>query len=227
MDTLILKVLILVAGVLALGFVGYLVTIILRESEGNERMKEISLAIRQGAMAFMRREFITLAVFTVVLFIVLAIFIEPRPLVAVAYVCGTFTSALAGWLGMNIATKANARTANAAVGSWAKGLKIAFSSGAVMGFCVVGLGLLGLSIVAFIWQDSHVWLGFAFGASSVALFLRAGGGIFTKSADVGADLVGKVEKGIPEDDPRNPAVIADQWCWVSLRLVRCRGCFCR
>jgi K(+)-stimulated pyrophosphate-energized sodium pump len=160
-------------------------------------------------MAFLRREFITLAIFTVVLFIVLAIFIEPRPLVAVAYLCGTVTSALAGWLGMNIATKANARTANAAIGSWAKGLKIAFSSGAVMGFCVVGLGLLGLSIIAFIWNDIHVWLGFAFGASSVALFLRAGGGIFTKSADVGADLVGKVEKGIPEDDPRNPAVIAD------------------
>ena len=204
-----LKILVIVAGVLALGFVGYLVSTILRESAGNERMREISHAIRQGAMAFLRREFMTLAIFTVVIFIVLAIFIEPSPWVAIAYVCGTLTSALAGWLGMNIATLANGRTANAAIGSWARGLKIAFSSGAVMGFCVVGLGLLGLSIVAFIWQDSHVWLGFAFGASSVALFLRAGGGIFTKSADVGADLVGKVEKGIPEDDPRNPAVIAD------------------
>jgi len=132
-----------------------------------------------------------------VVFIVLAIFIEPKPLVAVAYLAGTATSALAGWLGMNIATLANTRTANAAINSWAKALKIAFSSGAVMGFSVVGLGLLGLSIVAFIWNDTHVWLGFAFGASSVALFLRAGGGIFTKSADVGADL------------PRNPAVIAD------------------
>jgi len=209
MDPLIMKILILVAGVLALGFVGYLTATILRESEGNPKMQEISHAIRQGAMAFLRREFTTLAIFTVVLFIVLAVFIEPKPLVGIAYVCGTVTSALAGWLGMNIATKANARTAQAAIGSWAKGLKIAFSSGAVMGFCVVGLGLLGLSIVAFIWNDSHVWLGFAFGASSVALFLRAGGGIFTKSADVGADLVGKVEKGIPEDDPRNPAVIAD------------------
>lgn len=197
------------AGALALGFVGYLVAIILRESPGSEKMREISLAIRQGAMAFLRREFLTLAVFTIVVFIVLAIFIEPRPFVAIAYVCGTFTSALAGFLGMNIATLANARTANAAIGSWARGLKIAFSSGAVMGFCVVGLGLLGLSIIAFIWEDSHIWLGFAFGASSVALFLRVGGGIFTKSADVGADLVGKVEKGIPEDDPRNPAVIAD------------------
>ncbi|MFC1993330.1 sodium-translocating pyrophosphatase [Chloroflexota bacterium] len=209
MSPLILKILILIAGALALGFVGYLTIMILRESEGNEKMREISHAIRQGAMAFLRREFITLAAFTVVVFIVLALFINPKPFVAIAYLCGTFTSALAGWLGMNIATKANARTANAAIGSWARALKIAFSSGAVMGFCVVGLGLLGLSIVAFIWNDSHVWLGFAFGASSVALFLRAGGGIFTKSADVGADLVGKVEKGIPEDDPRNPAVIAD------------------
>lgn len=209
MEPLILRILVLLGGVLALGFVGYLVATILRENEGNEKMREISSAIRQGAMAFLRREFITLAAFTVIVFIVLSLFIEPRWLVGISYVCGTVTSALAGWLGMNIATKANARTAHAAIGSWAKGLKIAFSSGAVMGFCVVGLGLLGLSIVAFIWEDSHVWLGFAFGASSVALFLRAGGGIFTKSADVGADLVGKVEKGIPEDDPRNPAVIAD------------------
>ncbi len=209
MDAMVLRILIILAGVLALGFVAYLVATILRESPGNEKMREISQAIRQGAMAFLRREFFTLAIFTVVVFIILAVFIDPKPYVAISYLCGTFTSALAGWLGMNIATLANARTANAAISSWARALKIAFSSGAVMGFCVVGLGLLGLAIVAFIWEDSHVWLGFAFGASSVALFLRAGGGIFTKSADVGADLVGKVEKGIPEDDPRNPAVIAD------------------
>ncbi len=209
MDLWILRVLILASGVLALGFVGYLISTILRESEGTEKMKEIALAIRQGAMAFLRREFITLGIFTVVVFAALAIFIEPRPLVAIAYVLGTLTSALAGFLGMSIGTRANARTANAAIGSWARGLKIAFSAGAVMGFCVVGLGLLGLAIIAFLWEDTHVWLGFAFGASSVALFLRVGGGIFTKSADVGADLVGKIEKGIPEDDPRNPAVIAD------------------
>jgi len=209
MDSWILKVLILAAGVLALGFVGYLISIVLRQSEGTERMKEIALAIRQGASAFLRREFMTLGIFAIAIFIPLALFIEPRPLVAIAYLIGTLTSALAGFLGMNIATRANARTANVAIGSWAKALKIAFSSGAVMGFCVVGLGLLGLSIISFFWDDPHVWLGFAFGASSVALFLRAGGGIFTKSADVGADLVGKVEKSIPEDDPRNPAVIAD------------------
>jgi K(+)-stimulated pyrophosphate-energized sodium pump len=111
---------------------------------------------------------------------------------------------------MNIATRANVRTANAAISSWARALKIAFSSGAVMGFSVVGIGLLGLAGISLIFDDPHIWLGFAFGASAVALFLRVGGGIFTKSADVGADLVGKVEKGIPEDDPRNPAVIADQ-----------------
>ncbi len=209
MDEWVLKLLVMLGGVLGLAFVGYLAATILRESEGSPKMKSISIAIRQGAMAFLRREFLTLTVFTVVVFIVLAVFIDPKPYVAVAYLAGTVTSALAGWLGMNIATKANVRTAHAAINSWAKGLKIAFSSGAVMGFCVVGLGLLGLGIVSFIWEDSHVWLGFAFGASSVALFLRAGGGIFTKSADVGADLVGKVEAGIPEDDPRNPAVIAD------------------
>ena len=141
--------------------------------------------------------------------LVLALLIEPKPWVALAYFCGTVASALAGFIGMSIGTRANARTANAAIGSWAKALKIAFSSGAVMGFSVVGLGLLGLAIIAIFFEDSHVWLGFAFGATSVALFLRVGGGIFTKSADVGADLVGKVEKGIPEDDPRNPAVIAD------------------
>ena len=204
-----LKVWALLASFLALGFVGYLVRAILKESEGNQKMREISLAIRSGAVAFLRREYITLAVFTAILFIVLVIFIDPKPWVAVAYLFGSVTSALAGYMGMAIATRANVRTANAAASSWARALKIAFNSGAVMGFSVVGLGLLGLVILAFFFDDFHVWLGFAFGASSVALFLRAGGGIFTKSADVGADLVGKVEAGIPEDDPRNPAVIAD------------------
>jgi len=200
----------IVAAVVALAFVGYLMVTILHQGEGNQRMQELSRAVRQGAMAFLYREFITLAIFTAVMVLILAVLIEPRPWVALAYLLGTLTSALAGFLGMNIATKANARTANAATGSWAKALRIAFSSGAVMGFCVVGLGLLGLTIITIFFEDSHVWLGFAFGASAVALFLRVGGGIFTKSADVGADLVGKVEKGIPEDDPRNAAVIADQ-----------------
>lgn len=200
----------IVAGAVGLGFVGFLMRSILRESEGTDKMREIAQAIRQGAMAFLRREFKTLGIFTAVLVVVLVLFIDPKPWVGIAYLIGTLTSALAGYLGMNIATRANVRTANAAISSWARALKIAFSSGAVMGFSVVGIGLLGLAGISLIFDDPHVWLGFAFGASAVALFLRVGGGIFTKSADVGADLVGKVEKGIPEDDPRNPAVIADQ-----------------
>ena len=200
----------IVAGAVGLGFVGFLTRTILRESEGTDKMREIAGAIRQGAMAFLRQEFKTLGIFTAVLVIVLALLIPPKPWVGIAYLIGTLTSALAGFLGMNIATKANVRTANAAIGSWARALKTAFSSGAVMGFSVVGIGLLGLAAISLVFDDPHVWLGFAFGASAVALFLRVGGGIFTKSADVGADLVGKVEKGIPEDDPRNPAVIADQ-----------------
>ena len=200
----------LAAGALALAFVGYLMFTILREEKGKPRVRELSYAVRQGAMAFLRREFITLAVFTAVMALILAVFIEPKPWVALSYLFGTFTSALAGFMGMSIATSANCRTATAAIGSWAKALKIAFSSGAVMGFCVVGLGLLGLTITCILSDNFYVWLGFAFGATGVALFLRVGGGIFTKSADVGADLVGKVELGIPEDDPRNAAVIADQ-----------------
>ncbi len=204
-----IRVWVILAAVVALAFVGYLVFSILRQEEGNKKMQDLSRAIRQGAMVFLRREFITLTLFTVVMVIILAFLIEPKPWVALAYFLGTLTSALAGFLGVNIATKANNRTANAAIKSWAKALRLAFSSGAVMGFSVVGLGLLGLTVISIFFDDIYVWLGFAFGASAVALFLRVGGGIFTKSADVGADLVGKVEKGIPEDDPRNPAVIAD------------------
>ncbi len=200
----------IIAGAVGLAFMGYLTRSILREGEGSEKMREIARAIRQGAMAFLRREFKTLGIFTAVLAVVLALLIDPKPWVGIAYLVGTLTSALAGYLGMNIATRANVRTANAASSSWARALKTAFSSGAVMGFSVVGIGLVGLAGISLVFDDPHIWLGFAFGASAVALFLRVGGGIFTKSADVGADLVGKVEKGIPEDDPRNPAVIADQ-----------------
>lgn len=204
-----IRIWVILAALTALAFVGYLMSTILRQEQGNQKMRELSQAIRQGATTFLRREFITLAIFTAVMVLILAFLIEPKPWVALAYLFGTVTSALAGFIGMSIATRANARTANAAIGSWARALRIAFSSGAIMGFCVVGLGLLGLTILSILFEDSHVWLGFAFGASAVALFLRVGGGIFTKSADVGADLVGKVEQGIPEDDPRNPAVIAD------------------
>ncbi|MFQ5848145.1 MAG: sodium-translocating pyrophosphatase [Candidatus Methylomirabilales bacterium] len=197
-----------VAGLIGLGYAKYLSSYVMKQPEGTDRMVEISSAIRQGARAFLAREFRALALFAVVLFLALGIIVSWGG--ALAYLFGTFTSALAAYLGMSIATRANARTAHAAVSSYATALKTAYSSGGVMGFCVVGLGLFGLGVVYLVAPGNfEMWLIYAFGASSVALFLRVGGGIFTKSADVGADLVGKVEAGIPEDDPRNPAVIAD------------------
>ncbi len=200
---------VLVAGVIALLFAGYLARRVMNEDAGSEKIRHIGLAIQEGASAFLKKEFIALAVVTVIIGIIFAVTLEPRPWVGLAYVIGTVTSAFAGYLGMSIAVRANSRTATAASSSWGKALEIAFSGGAVMGFCVVGLGLLGLAIIVIIFDNYHVWLGYAVGASLVALFLRVGGGIYTKSADVGADLVGKVEAGIPEDDPRNPATIAD------------------
>ena len=200
---------VLLAGLLALAFAGYLVLYIVRQDQGSDKVKEIASAIQEGARTFLHDEFRALIAVTIIMVAIFAAAIEPRPWVGLSYLVGTVTSALAGYLGMSIAVRANARTATAATSSWARALRIAFSGGAVMGFSVVGLGLLGLTIVVIVFDDSHVWLGYAVGASVVALFLRVGGGIFTKSADVGADLVGKVEVGIPEDDPRNPAVIAD------------------
>jgi K(+)-stimulated pyrophosphate-energized sodium pump len=199
----------ILASLAALGFVAYLIADIMRQSEGSERMRTLGMSIRHGANAFMRREFIVMGVFTAIMVVILALFIEPRPQVAIAYFLGTVVAALAGWIGMSIAVRANTRTANAAVNSWARALRLAFSSGAVMGFTVVGLGLLSLTLITIAFPDSYVWLGFVFGSTTVALFLRVGGGIYTKSADIGADLVGKVEAGIPEDDARNPATIAD------------------
>ncbi len=200
---------VLLAGLLALAFAGYLALYILRQDAGSDKIKEIASAIQEGASTFLHSEFRALAVVTIVITVVFAAALEPRGWVGFAYFVGTVTSALAGYLGMSIAVRANSRTATAAISSWAQALRIAFSGGAVMGFCVVGLGLLGLSVIVLLFDDHHVWLGYAVGASIVALFLRVGGGIFTKSADVGADLVGKLEAGIPEDDPRNPATIAD------------------
>jgi K(+)-stimulated pyrophosphate-energized sodium pump len=200
---------VLLAGLLALAFAGYLARFILRQDAGTERVKEIALAIQEGASTFLRDEFRILAIVTIIITLIFAFVLDPKPWVGVAYMVGTITSALAGYMGMSIAVKANSRTATAASSSWANALRIAFSGGAVMGFCVVGLGLLGLTVIVILFEDYHVWLGYAVGASLVALFLRVGGGIFTKSADIGADIVGKVEAGIPEDDPRNPAVIAD------------------
>ena len=180
--------------------------------EGNERMKEIAGYIREGAMAFLRREYKTMAIVIVVLFLVIGFALNSW-VTAILYVIGALLSVLAGFFGMKVATLGNVRTAHAADESgMVKALKVAFRSGAVMGLCVSGLGLLGLGVVFCVLDLATVVecvTGFGLGASSMALFGRVGGGIYTKAADVGADLVGKVESGIPEDDPRNPAVIAD------------------
>lgn len=204
------------AGVAALLFAFYLANRVNSVSPGNEKMREIAGAIHEGAMAFLSRQYKTLSIFViaVAVFIVIAGLLTPgedslQPQTAIAFIIGAICSVSAGYIGMNVATKANVRTANAAQESANKALGVAFSGGAVMGMSVVGLGLLGLGIVTFLFDNPSVINGFALGASSIALFGRVGGGIYTKAADVGADLVGKVEAGIPEDDPRNPAVIAD------------------
>lgn len=219
-----------VGSILALCFAGFLAYSVLKKSEGTDEMKRIASAVRQGANAYLKRQYTGVALFFAVMVIILTILVflkdaNGRPLLPpftpVAFLTGGFFSGLSGFLGMKIATNANARTANAAKGSLNGGLRVAFSSGAVMGLVVVGLGLLDLSIWYFfldwfyagepnkIQLITSAMLTFGMGASSMALFARVGGGIFTKAADVGADLVGKVEAGIPEDDPRNPAVIAD------------------
>lgn len=197
-----------IIGVVALLYAFYKAATISKVSVGTERMKEISSYIHEGAMAFLTREYKTLIIFAVVLFVVLGFGIDWPT--ALCFIVGAVFSALAGFFGMTVATKANVRTANAAKESGMnKALNVAFSGGAVMGMVVVGLGLLGVGILWLIFKNAEYLTGFGLGASSIALFGRVGGGIYTKAADVGADLVGKVEAGIPEDDPRNPAVIAD------------------
>ncbi|MBR3611570.1 MAG: sodium-translocating pyrophosphatase [Oscillospiraceae bacterium] len=210
-----------VVGVISLIVALMLKSWIGKQEEGNDRMKEIAGYIREGAMAFLGREYKMVAVFAVALLLIVAIFIDV--IAAIACLFGAAFSVLAGYIGMKTATDANVRTTNAAnKGGMPSALKVAFRGGAVMGLCVVGLGLLGVSVVFIICNlDTGIFAnitlddcatiitGFSLGASFVALFGRVGGGIYTKAADVGADLVGKVEAGIPEDDPRNPAVIAD------------------
>jgi len=197
-------------GVLALLTALFYAARVNKVEEGTDRMKEIASFIHEGAMAFLTREYKMMAIFAAVLFIVLCVTPGLGWQTAVAFIVGALFSILAGYFGMQVATKANVRTANAAKETGMnKALSTAFSGGAVMGMCVVGLGLFGLSIVYMIFQSTTIITGFSLGASSIALFGRVGGGIYTKAADVGADLVGKVEAGIPEDDPRNPAVIAD------------------
>ena len=197
-----------VMGVLALVFAFALAGKVSKGDAGTERMKEIAASIHEGAQAFLTAEYKILIIFALVLFVLIGFAISW--VTAVCFVIGAAFSTLAGYFGMNVATKANVRTANAArTGGMNKALSMAFSGGAVMGMSVVGLGLLGASVIFIVTGNAEVLSGFSLGASSIALFARVGGGIYTKAADVGADLVGKVEAGIPEDDPRNPAVIAD------------------
>ena len=206
----------LAAGVIALVFAALIAWRVIRADQGNATMIEIGDAIRTGASAFLRREYLSLVPFVVVVAIVLGVMDYTVfehdlgvPATAISYLVGAICSGLAGFIGMSVAVRANIRTAAAAMIGLNPALRVAFSSGTVMGVTVVGIGLLGVTILFLIFQDISAVAGFGFGASSIALFARVGGGIFTKAADVGSDLVGKVEAGIPEDDPRNPGVIAD------------------
>ncbi|MCL5290760.1 MAG: sodium/proton-translocating pyrophosphatase, partial [Firmicutes bacterium] len=205
-----------IAGAIALLFALVTFASIMKESMGTPKMKEISEAIQEGAMAYLNRQYKTLIPFTIVIAILLVVVlpmldkrVQGVPLM-VSFLVGAVCSAIAGYIGMNSTTKSNARTAEAArsVGL-GKALNVSFRAGSVMGLSVAGLGLLGVSVLFLIYKDAVIINSFAFGASAIAFFARVGGGIYTKAADVGADLVGKVEAGIPEDDPRNPATIAD------------------
>ena len=219
----------LIAGVVGLFAAAGLSVSVMRRNPGTEAVREIGALIQEGAMAFLKREYTILAAFVVVVFVVLMLFIDfnilnvekidelfekggfgtKGPWTAIAYLLGAIGSALAGFIGMSIAVRGNTRTATAAQEGLNPALRVAFSTGAVMGLTVVGIGILGVGALWWIFKDPNIVVGFGFGASSIALFARVGGGIYTKAADVGADLVGKVEAGLPEDDPRNPAVIAD------------------
>ena len=211
----------IVAGVVALAFAAYLAWKVMQSDEGNERVRFIGNAIREGSMAFLSREYRLLAVFVVVVFAIIWVFVDydilnkvegdgdPIPGTAISYLVGAIGSGLAGFIGMSIAVRANTRTTVQAQTGLNSALRVAFNSGTVMGVSVVGIGLIGITVVYLIFQDIKVVAGFGFGASSIALFARVGGGIFTKAADVGADLVGKIEQGLHEDDPRNPATVAD------------------
>lgn len=198
-----------VMGVVALLFAAVLIARVNKMDPGTDRMKEIADAISTGAKAFLISEYKMLVIFAIIVFLAIG-FGLGNWITAVCFICGGLFSTIAGYIGMTVATRANVRTANAAKeGGMNKALSIAFSGGAVMGMCVAGLGILGVGVIYIITGNPDILFGFSLGASTIALFARVGGGIYTKAADVGADLVGKVEAGIPEDDPRNPAVIAD------------------
>jgi K(+)-stimulated pyrophosphate-energized sodium pump len=226
METILLAV---AAGGIGLVAAALLAVRVLRQPQGNDEVRDIGALIQEGSSAFLRKEYSILALFVLAIFVILAVFIDYNilsnstidslgkggaitsegPWTAIAYVLGAIGSGLAGFIGMNIAVRGNTRTATAAQTGLNKALQVAFSTGAVMGLTVVGIGIIGVSVLWIIFENPNVIAGFGFGASSIALFARVGGGIYTKAADVGADLVGKVEAGLDEDDPRNPAVIAD------------------
>src|ERR1700674_394624 len=194
-------------GIAAVLFAVILIGLVLRTPPGNPRMREIAAAIQEGASAYLNRQYTVIAVIGIVIAVVIGLAINWRT--AALYIVGAVLSAAAGYVGMNIAVRSNLRTAEAAQGGLNKALQVAFRGGSVTGFMVVGLGLLGVAAAYYVFKDPEALVGLAFGASLVSVFARLGGGIYTKAADVGGDLVGKVEAGIPEDDPRNPAVIAD------------------
>jgi len=203
----------IIAGLVAAGVVAFFVRYVLRQDQGSDRIKEISAAIKEGGLAFIHREYLTLAIVVVIIAIILAVIPSLGWRLSVAFVFGALCSMGAGYAGMNMALRTNGRTCAAAQKGLNQGLRVSFRGGAVMGLTVVSIGIIGLSVLYFAWHDAPNFLfiipAYGTGASLVALFARVGGGIFTKGADAGSDLVGKVEAGIPEDDPRNAAVIAD------------------
>jgi K(+)-stimulated pyrophosphate-energized sodium pump len=203
-----------ICGAIGLGIAGLLARYVLKQDQGSDKIRQISAAIKEGALAFLGREYRILVIFVAVVAVILGVVPMLGWWVGLVFALGAVASAMAGFIGMNIAIRANSRTAAAAQKSLNDGLRVSFRGGAVMGMCVVGIGIIGLSVLYFAFgQNPDLFLkvipAFGFGASSVAIFARVGGGIYTKAADTGADIVGKVEKGIPEDDPRNAAVIAD------------------